>query len=122
MSFKAYSFCQNWVITVLCSLYAMFAMLFAGVDLSWWASALIAVVAAAVWFLPILSIFLPIGYAIYMIVGLIVLGTDAGAWFYALLAVLVLHIVRYACMLSFAKRYPKISLEYDKAIRYGYKL
>lgn len=57
-----------------------------------------------------------------MIVGLVVLGIDAGAWFYVLFVVLVLHVVRYTCMLSFAKRYPEISLEYDKAIRYGYKL
>lgn len=122
MGFKAYRFCQNWVITLLCSLYSVFSLVFVGIGLSWWASGLIAVGASVLWLLPILSIFLPIGYAAYMIAGLLVLGPAAKAWFYILLAVLVLHVARYVCMLRFAKRYPEISLEYDKAIRCGYKL
>ncbi len=120
MSFKFYKFCQNGVITIITSLYACFIVGNFLLDLSWFGSIILSVIATIVCFLPIVSIFYPFIISAYLILACV--GAYSSFNFYLCLLLLVLHIVRMVSMLRFARKNPTLSLEYDKAIRYGYKL
>lgn len=120
MSFKFYKFCQNGVITVLSAVYALFYSLSVSGNMSWWLGLLISVVATLACFIPPLGMFYPLTFSVFILVALIMSYIDASVYFWLILAILILHIVRYVAMFTFCRSNPEKSLEYDTAIRYGY--
>ena len=122
MSFKFYKFCQSGLITILCSLYAVFMLIARSTDLPLWWALVICVFATIICFLPIISIFYPLIIAGYIIAAVLLSLPVRDLHFYVLLALLVLHVVRFISMLTFAYKNPQLSKEYDAAIRYGYDL
>ena len=120
MSFRFYKFCQNWLITLITSLFACFIVGNTLFDFDWLGSLIISIIATVICFLPIISIFYPFLIGVYLVLACV--GTFPNVSFYISLILLVIHIIRMYSMLTFARKNPALSLEYDKAIRYGYKL
>ena len=120
LSFKFYKFCQSALITFITSLYACFMTGYSLFNFPWWGALIFSIVATIICFLPIISIFYPLLIGVFLILSCI--GTFPGITFFFSIVIAVLHIVRMYSMLSFAKKNPQKSLEYDTAIRYGYKL
>lgn len=119
MSFKFYKFCQSGFITILSSIYAFFSLMSYVTEMSWWLCLLLAVPATLVWFLPLLGIFYPIAFAAYFIAAILSAPFGFDIQFIALVALFVLHLVRNISMLTFVRRNPSLSRDYDAAIRYG---
>lgn len=122
MSFKFYRFCQNGVITILSAVFAMFYILSISGSMSWWLGLLIAFGATLIGFIPPLGLIYPVTFGIFILVALIRSYLCSSAFFWILLFLLILHIVRFVAMLTFARSNPEKSLQYDEAIRYGYDI
>ena len=120
MSFRFYKFCQNWGITLITSLLACFIVGNTLFNFNWLGSLVISIVATVICFLPIISIFYPFLIGLYLVLACV--GSFLNVSFYISLILLAIHIIRMYLMLSFARKNPELSLEYDKAIRYGYKI
>lgn len=121
MSFKFYKFCQNAIITSLSAVFSMFYSLSISGNMEWWWGLLIGIAATMVGFIPPLGMFYPLTFGIFILVALIKSYIDTSAFFWLLLIIFVLHIIRNAAMLTFCRSNPEKSLEYDTAIRYGYE-
>lgn len=119
MSFKFYKFCQNGLITSLSALFAMFYSLSVSGSVSWWLGLIISVVAVFIGFVPPLGIIYPFTFGIYILVALIRSYLCSSGFFWLLLIILILHIIRFVAMMTFARANPEKSLMYDEAIRYG---
>lgn len=120
MSFKFYKFCQNGLVTFITSLFACFIIGMFLFDLPLFGSIVLSVVGTAICFVPIISILYPFLLFVYLVLACI--GAFSHFSFYASLILLILHVIRMVSMLSFVRKHPDLSLEYDKAIRGGYKL
>ena len=120
MSFRFYKFCQNGLITIVTSLLASFVMGDTLFGFKWLGSLIVSIIATTVCFLPGISIFYPLLIGVYLVLACI--GSFSSIKFYICLILLITHIIRMFSMLSFAIKNPALSNEYDKAIRFGYKL
>lgn len=119
MGFRFYKFCQNGVITFLSAAFSMFYSLSIAGSFSWWLGLIISVVATVIAFVPPFGMFYPVTFGIFIIVALIRSYLQSSGFFWFLLIILILHIVRFVSMLTFAAANPQKSLMYDEAIRYG---
>lgn len=122
MSFKLYKFCQNGIITILCSTFSMFYNLSIAGSISWWLGIIISIAATFIAFVPPLGFFYPVIFGLYILVAVILSFLQHNAFFWLLLVVLILHIFRFVAMLTFVRSNPEKSLQYDEAIRYGIDL
>lgn len=122
MSFKFYKFCQNGLITVLSAVFAMFYTLSISGNISWWLGLIIAICATVIGFIPPLGLIYPFTFGVFILVALIRAYMYSNAFFWILLILLILHIIRFVAMLTFARANPEKSLQYDEAIRYGIDL
>lgn len=122
MSFKFYKFCQNGLITMTCSVFSMIYTLSISGSISWWLGLIIAIAATVIAFIPPLGLFYPFTFGIYILVALVRSYIYSSLFFWILLVILVLHIVRFVAMLTFVRSNPEKSLQYDEAIRYGIEL
>lgn len=120
MSFKFYKFCQNGLITAISSVFSMYYNLSISGTIVWWLGLLIALATTVIAFIPPLGMFYPITFGIYMLIALVRSFSRSAIYFWILLIVLLLHIIRFVAMLTFARSNPEKSLQYDEAIRYGF--
>lgn len=122
MSFKFYKFCQSGLITFLTAVFSMFYTLSISGKISWWLGLIIAVAATAIGFVPPLGMVYPLTFSVFIIIALIRSYLFSSGFFWLLLSLLIVHIVRFVAMLTFAAANPEKSLQYDEAIRYGIDL
>lgn len=122
MSFKFYKFCQSALITIPCVVFSATLFLCNISEIHLLLCLLIGVFATFFWFLPILSFFYPIAFTGYIIAALVSSFSGSSWQTPLLIALLILHIVRLVCMLTFAYKNPETSQMYDTAIRNGYDL
>lgn len=121
MSFKFYKFCQNGLITFFSASFSMFYTFSISGSLPWWLGLILGIGATVVGFIPPIGMFYPVTFGIFMLVALIKSYIDTNAFFWLLLAIFVLHIIRNVAIFIFCRTNPQKSLEYDTAIRYGYE-
>lgn len=122
MSFKFYKFCQSGLITILSAVFAMFYTLSISGSTSWWLGLIIAIAATIIGFVPPLGLIYPLTFGVFILVALVKSYIFSSHFFWILLILLILHIVRFVAMLTFARANPEKSLQYDEAIRYGIDL
>lgn len=122
MSFKFYKFCQNGLITFSTAAFAMFYSLTISGSISWWLGLIISVAATVAGFIPPLGLFYPVTFGIYLLIALIRSYIYSSPFFWILLILLIVHIIRFVAMLTFTRTNPEKSLQYDEAIRYGIKI
>lgn len=120
MSFKTYKFCQSGTVTMFLSFYAAMTILSHATNLPGLVNLLIAAVATLIWFTPFTALFYPLAITGYFIAAIVLCILDGTADILITAALFLLYIIRVAAMLSFARKNPALSLEYDKAIRFGY--
>lgn len=120
MSFKSYKFCQSGTVTMFLSFYAAMTILSHATSLPGIVNLLIAAAATLIWFTPFTALFYPLAITGYFIAAIVLCILDGTADILITVALFVLHVVRSYATLSFARKNPALSLEYDKAIRYGY--
>lgn len=119
MSFKFYKFCQNGIITFLTASFSMFYILSLSGNLSWWLGLLIAIAVTCIGFIPPIGLIYPLTFGVFILIALVKAYTDSTLFFWVLLLLLIIHIIRFVAMLTFARSNPQKSLQYDEAIRYG---
>lgn len=119
MSFKFYKFCQSGLFTMGSSIFAMFYTLAISGRMSLLLGLVISVAVTLLAFVPPLGLFYPFTIGIFILIALIRSYLFTSAFFWILLALLIVHIVRFVAMLTFARTNPEKSLQYDEAIRYG---
>lgn len=119
MSFKFYKFCQSGFITVLCSAFSLFYSLSISGNFIWWLGIIISICVTLFCFIPPFGIFYPIIFGIFILISLIKSYIEASLFFWPILFVFVLHIVRFVSIFTFSRSNPEKSLQYDEAIRYG---
>ena len=122
MSFKFYKFCQNWIITVVTAVFSMFYTLSLSGTIPWWLGIILSVVATIIALVPPLGIFYPLTFGVFILVALIRAYLRSSLFFWVLLILLLLHIIRNVAILTFARSNPEKSLQYDEAIRFGINL
>lgn len=122
MSFKLYKFCQNGLITILSSVFSAFYAVSVVGGLSWWLGLIIALAATFIAFIPPLGLIYPLTFGGYILIALVGSFICSSHFFWVFLVLLILHIVRFVAMLTFARANPEKSLQYDEAIRYGIDL
>lgn len=120
MSFKFYKFCQNPLSSISTAVFTMFYILSISGSLPWWAGLLISVAATVIALIPPLGIVHPVTYCIFHIIALIKAFNDSSLFFWFILPILIIHIIRNVAIATFAHSNPEKSLEYDMAIRGGY--
>lgn len=119
MSFKFYKFCQNGLITFLSATFAMFYTLSVSGRMSWWLGLIIALIATCIGFVPPIGLIYPLTFGVFILIALIKAFISSNFYFWILLILFVVHIVRFVAMITFARSNPEKSLQYDEAIRYG---
>lgn len=119
MSFKFYKFCQNGLITAASALFSMYYTLSISGTFSWWLGLIISIAATLIAFVPPFGFFYPFTFGIFILIALIRSYLFSDAFFWILLILLIVHIIRFVAMLTFARANPEKSLQYDEAIRYG---
>lgn len=117
MSFLLYKFSQSPMITFISVAYEMFALLFFGLRLHVVLSAILAVVAFLVIFIPVISIFYPILFTGYMVAAVFIVPSEVSPHHAILIFVLLLTIARFAYMIIFTIRHPDLSRDYDMYLR-----
>lgn len=122
VSFKFYKFCQNGLITFCSAAFAMFYSLAISGGMSWWLGLIISVAATIAGFIPPFGMLYPLTFGIFLLVALIRSYIYSSAFFWLLLVLLIVHVIRFVAMLTFARANPQKSLQYDEAIRYGIEI
>ena len=122
MNFKFYKFCQSGFITILYSIFAVTVFFNNISNIPLWGCLIIGIVMTLLSFFPFISIFYPITITAYIVAALISSFSSFGWQLYTLIGILILHLIRFICMLTFARKDPETSLMYDTAIRNGHKL
>lgn len=120
MRFKTYKFCQSATVTMFSSLYAAMVILSHATSLPGIVNLLIAAVATLIWFTPFTALFYPLAITGYFIAATVLCALDGTSDILITVGLFALHVIRFTAMLSFARKNPALSLEYDEAIRYGY--
>lgn len=117
MSFLLYKFSQSPIITFASVVYAMFALLFFGLNLHIILSVILAVISFLVIFIPIISMVYPILFTGYMVASVCIVPSEITPHHAILIFVLLLTIVRFVFMIIFAIKNPNLSKEYDTYLR-----
>lgn len=99
----------------------MYYLLSISGNIPWWGGLLIGIVVTVICFVPPIGAIYPLIIGIYILAALIKSFIDSSGFFWLLLAIFILHVVRFVAMLTFCRSNPEKSLEYDTAIKYGYK-
>lgn len=122
MSFKFYKFCQNPIITILMSVFAVTSFVSNISNIPLWLCVIIGILVTVFSFFPIISFFYPLTISAYIVAAIVTSYANNKILMYLWICVLILHIVRFVPMLLLARKDPETSLIYDEAIRNGYKL
>ena len=120
MSFRMYKFLVGFISNFILSLYALFCVFYGAIEMNLSVSIMLSIIGTAIWILPVMIIFYPIGISIYLIIAAIIVGLKGSEHSIILLIVFILHVTRWIVLMRFIRKDPEKSLEYDHAIRCGY--
>lgn len=121
MNFQFYKFCQSGIVTTSLVLYTFFAVLTGAHGFPWWASILLGLVGVAVGFFPLWAFIYPFLFGLYMLLALFFSLSNITVYFYVLIFVFLLHLVRFFYMARLNVKNPSLGRDYDEAIRYKLK-